>query len=67
MWGKIMIAMYTYDYTACMDYMDLNVHCPQKGSETYSPVPYHTMLYSEQKCAHFCSEWSIVGCVTGAF
>ena len=26
-----------------------------------APVPYPTMLYSEQKCAHFCSEWSIVG------
>ena len=25
------------------------------------------MLHSEQKCAHFCSEWSIVGYGTGAF
>ena len=25
------------------------------------------MPNSEQKCAHFCSEWSIVGYVTGAF
>ena len=25
------------------------------------PVPYPTMLHSEQKCAHFCSEWSIMG------
>ena len=32
-----------------------------------SPIPYPTMLYSEQKCAHFCSEWSIVGYGTGAF
>ena len=31
-----------------------------------APVPYPTMLHSEQKCAHFCSEWSIVGYVTGA-
>ena len=32
-------------------------------------VPHPTMLHSEQKCAHFCSEteWSIVGCGTGAF
>ena len=30
-------------------------------------VPYPTMLHSEQKCAHFCSEWSIVGYGTGAF
>ena len=32
-----------------------------------APVPYPTMLHSEQKCAHFCSEWSIVGYETGAF
>ena len=25
------------------------------------PVPYPTMHHSEQKCAHFCSEWCIVG------
>ena len=30
-------------------------------------VPYPTMLHSEQKCAHFCSEWSIVGYGIGAF
>ena len=29
-------------------------------------VPYPTMLHSEQKCAHFCSEWSLVGYGTGA-
>ena len=32
-----------------------------------SPVPYPTMLHSEQKCAHLCSEWSIVEYETGAF
>ena len=32
-----------------------------------APAPYPTMLHSEQKCAHFCSEWSIVGYGTGAF
>ena len=32
-----------------------------------APVPYPTMLHSEQRCAHFCSEWSIVGYGTGAF
>ena len=26
-----------------------------------APVPYPTMLHSEQKCAHFCTEWCIVG------
>ena len=31
MWGKIMIPMYRFDYTASMDYMDPDVHCPQKG------------------------------------
>ena len=30
-------------------------------------VPYPRMLRSEQKCAHFCSEWSIVGYGAGAF
>ena len=32
-----------------------------------TPVPYPTMLHPEQKCAHFCSGWSIVGYGTGAF
>ena len=32
-----------------------------------APVPYPTMLHSEQKCAHFCSEWSIVGYGNGTF
>ena len=32
-----------------------------------APVPYPTILHSEQKCAHFCSEWSIVRYGTGAF
>ena len=32
-----------------------------------APVPYPTVLHSEQKCAHFCSEWSIVGYGTDAF
>ena len=30
-------------------------------------VPYRTMFHSEQKYAHFCSEWSIVEYGTGAF
>ena len=32
-----------------------------------APVPYPTMPHSEQKCAHFCSEWGIVGYGTGTF
>ena len=31
------------------------------------PVPIPTMLNSEQMCAHFCFEWSIVGYGTGTF
>ena len=31
-----------------------------------APVPYPTRLHQEQKCAHFCSEWRIVGYGTGA-
>ena len=30
------------------------------------PVPYPTMHHSEQRCAHLCSEWGIVGYGTGA-
>ena len=32
-----------------------------------APDPYPIMVHSEQKRAHFCSEWSIVGYGTGAF
>ena len=32
-----------------------------------APAPYPTMLHSEQKCAHFCSEQGIMGYGTGAF
>ena len=31
-----------------------------------APVPYPTMHHSDQKCAHFCPEWWIVGYGTGA-
>ena len=31
-----------------------------------APVPYPTMHHSEQKCAHFCSDWCILGYGTGA-
>ena len=31
-----------------------------------APVPYPTMHHSEQKCAHFCSEWCIMGYGRGA-
>ena len=49
-------------YSLCHDcWIDL-IHKSQNA-----PVQYPTMLHSEQKCAHFCSEWSIVGYGTGAF
>ena len=32
-----------------------------------APVPYPTMLLSEQKRAYFCSEWSIAGYDSSAF
>ena len=31
-----------------------------------APAPYPTIHHSEQKCAHFCSVWCIVGYGTGA-
>ena len=31
-----------------------------------APASYPTMHHSEQKCAHFCSKWCIVGYGTGA-
>ena len=31
-----------------------------------APLPYLIIHHSEQKCAHFCSEWCIVGYGTGA-
>ena len=43
----------------CLGWIDL-IRKSQNSS-----VPYSTMLHSEQKCAHFCSEWSIVGYRTG--
>ena len=43
------------------------VHLIHKSQN--APVPYPTMVHSEQKCAHFCSEWIIVGvwnrCILG--
>ena len=32
-----------------------------------APVPYPTMLHSEQKCAHFCSEWNSMAYGISAF
>ena len=38
--------------------IETTIHLIHKSQD--APVPYATMLHSEQKCAHFCSEWSIV-------
>ena len=45
--------------------------CPVYSIDQYhksynAPVPYPTMHHSEQKWAHFCSEWCIVGYGTDA-
>ena len=44
-----------------------NLHRDNQISHQHAPVPYPAMLHSEQKCAHFCSEWSIVVYGTGVF
>ena len=44
----------------------VRLNWPDSESQN-APVPYPRMLHSEQKCAHFCSEWSILGYGTGAF
>ena len=41
--------------------------CSIQNRNVHAPVPYPRMLHSEQKCAHFCSEWRILGYGTGAF
>ena len=38
----------------------------QSNKSHNAPVPYPTIHDSEQKCAHFCSEWCVVGYGTGA-
>ena len=59
--GKtVIMALYTLDHR----YRQL---IDQFHKSQNAPVPYPTMLHSEQKCTHFCSEWSIVGYGTGAF
>ena len=49
-------------YRVHCDVMVMLIHKSQ-----HALVPYPTILHSEQKCAHSCSEWSIVGYGTGAF
>ena len=42
----------------------LAIHLIHKSHN--APVPYPTMHHSEQKCAHFCSQWWIMGYGKGA-
>ena len=47
--------------------MALRNHAIDQSHKSHNaPVPYPMMLHSEQKCAHFCSEWYIMGYGTGA-
>ena len=44
----------------------LHFNRPHSQILQFALVPYPTTHHSEQKCAHFCSEWCIVGYVTSA-
>ena len=43
------------------------IQIDQSHQSHNAPVPYPTTRHSEQKCAHFCSEWCVVGYGTRAF
>ena len=58
---KIHLHFLSFHVVAMAQVIDL-IHKSQNA-----PVPYPTMLHLEQKCAHFCSEWSILGYGRGAF
>ena len=49
------------------DIIDVCHDVEQYHKFQYAPVPIPIMLHSEQKCAHLCSEWSIVGYRTRAW
>ena len=53
-----------YSLTTKHRYVVYTIDQPRKFQN--APVPYPTMLHSEQKCAQFCSEWSIVEYRAGA-
>ena len=59
-WLKSLIILMCFKVCTGLDSMD------QFHKSHNAPVPYPTMHHSEQKCAHFCSEWCIVGYGTGA-
>ena len=49
-----------------LDSCDKLTHLTYIHKSHDASVPYPAMHHSEQKCAHFCSEWCIVGYETGA-
>ena len=55
------VRTYAYSYWGHILLIDL-IHKSQNA-----PAPYPTMPHSEQKCAHFCSEWNTMGYGTRAF
>ena len=56
--------IYTHWYFALFCCGDITM---DKSCKSHNALfPYPTMYNSEQKCAHFCSEWCIVGYGTGA-
>ena len=55
--GMILTAHFIATFHGCF------IHQSHKFRK--SPVPYPTRYHSEQRCAHFCSEWCIVEYGTG--
>ena len=74
------ITSFVYDMKFCRPCQYLRVCTCHEGDKFFSIgetnlfhksqktfVPYPTMLHSEQKWGHFCSEWGIVGCRTSVY
>ena len=54
MWEKIIIPMYSYDYMACMDYMDLSVRCSRKTFKLNHRLTQHSLwMASNQAQARY--------------
>ena len=64
-WFRSVLLIFQDYFTGPMGYGSHVIDLIHKSQNAL--VPYPTILHSEQKCAHFCSEWSIVGYETGAF
>ena len=59
-------SLHSYDHNSEV-YIPSHSIIDQFHKSQNTPVPSPKMLHSEQKCAHFCSEWSILGHWTGEF